>query len=289
MLSKIAILHHANEPRVILDEYIISWIAREWEKRGISVEHVYGVSSPVDADVVVAHVDLSVLPDEYANFVAHYPVVINGCLRDIRKRTISNNLVTRDCDYRGPVIVKTDLNHGGHPEVVIEGRAERPRKTLIKRLRLRAGFRDPHGIRGPGGYLVYPSLKRVPRSVFRNPRLVVEKFIPEPDGEVFNHRRYLYLGDIEWNEVWQSPNPINAGDKDCDRSWFEPPPQALRDLRSQLGADYGKIDYVIHEGHVEVFDVNRTPVGSPNAPRPIDAKWTRAVVDRLSAGIESWF
>ena len=38
-----------------------------------------------------------------------------------------------------------------------------------------------------------------------------------------------------------------------------PVPEALHTLRARLGIDYGKLDYVIHEGQVQLLDVNRTP------------------------------
>ncbi len=39
-------------------------------------------------------------------------------------------------------------------------------------------------------------------------------------------------------------------------------PDAIRGLRRRLGIDYGKLDYVVHDGEVVLLDVNRTPAVS---------------------------
>ncbi len=46
-----------------------------------------------------------------------------------------------------------------------------------------------------------------------------------------------------------------------------PVPDEVLALRRELGLDYGKIDYVIHDGQVVILDVNRTPAqpGTPEA------------------------
>ena len=82
---RIAILRHEREPLEHRDAYLVSWIARHWEKRGAAVEHLYGVRDFRPADLLVLHVDLSVVPDEYLRFAERYPIVVNGRLVDIRK------------------------------------------------------------------------------------------------------------------------------------------------------------------------------------------------------------
>ena len=58
-------------------------------------------------------------------------------------------------------------------------------------------------------------------------------------------------------------------------------PGEVLDVRRRLGLDYGKIDYVIHEGQVVILDVNRTPA-QPDAPAT-----TAQVVSDLADGIWS--
>lgn len=43
----------------------------------------------------------------------------------------------------------------------------------------------------------------------------------------------------------------------------EPPPELVA-FRRQWRLDYGKIDYVVHDGAVVILDVNRTPTSRRN-------------------------
>ena len=51
-------------------------------------------------------------------------------------------------------------------------------------------------------------------------------------------------------------------------------------VRRELGFDYGRFDYVLHEGEVVLLDVNHTPVGVPERQRRIG--------QMLAAGIASF-
>ena len=39
-------------------------------------------------------------------------------------------------------------------------------------------------------------------------------------------------------------------------------PEVLRAERERLGFDFGKFDFVVHEGEVVLLDANRTPTGA---------------------------
>lgn len=286
--NRIVILHHALQPKSDEDAFVISWMARHWQQWGYQVEHQYGPSESVDADLIIIHVDLSVTPDAYLVYARSFPQAVNLGLTDIRKSRISTNLVAADDGYEGPVVVKSDLNHGGTPEVHVGERPKPPPLTLKQRLIRKLGLSDPTAIRDPSNYLVYPRKRQVPNSVYSNPDLVVERFLPEPHGNEFYHRRYLYFGDAEYNEVWAGNNAINFWDDNGDRNWTEPVADELRERRRQLGADYGKIDYVIRENRIEIFDVNRTPAGSEEDEKPEDAAWCEIVAEQLAQGIYHW-
>jgi len=60
-----------------------------------------------------------------AQFLAERPAVVNGHLVDLSKRAVSRNLVRPGDAWPGPVIVKSDLNHGGVPERRAFGRERR--------------------------------------------------------------------------------------------------------------------------------------------------------------------
>jgi hypothetical protein len=43
-----------------------------------------------------------------------------------------------------------------------------------------------------------------------------------------------------------------------------PVPDDLRETRRRLGFDYGKWDFVLHEGRAVLIDANKTPGRPPN-------------------------
>jgi D-alanine-D-alanine ligase-like ATP-grasp enzyme len=47
----------------------------------------------------------------------------------------------------------------------------------------------------------------------------------------------------------------------------EEPPAELLALRRELGLEYGRIDYVIVDGRVVIYDVNKTPSYKTRTPR----------------------
>jgi hypothetical protein len=59
-----------------------------------------------------------------------------------------------------------------------------------------------------------------------------------------------------------------------------PVPDFLRAERERLGFDYGKFDFVIHDGQAVLLDANKTPGPPPSSP---DAMERNA---RLAGGIE---
>src|SRR5262245_35758307 len=87
-----------------------------WRPAGVDVVVHQGLRNAPEADLAILHVDLTVTPPEYLELGARYPRCLNLAVTDISKRRISRNLVTRDDDYDGPVMVKTDRNYGGRPE-----------------------------------------------------------------------------------------------------------------------------------------------------------------------------
>ena len=111
-------------------------------------------------------------------------------------------------------------------------------------------------------YPVYKSLAEVPRDVFKNPALVVERFLPEKEGDRYFMRLCFFLGDRELNARVAGPEPVIKRRNAVLVEEGIQVPEPVRRLRRELGLDYGKIDYAIHDGEVVIFDVNRTPLGA---------------------------
>jgi hypothetical protein len=265
---RIGILIHKDDVAFIYFKYLIKLLIKEWKDLGFAVEIIRGTDRFVPVDVVICHIDLTVVPNEYKEFLAQYPVVINGNVPDISKTKISSNLVGKDDAYAGPVIVKTDRNSGGFSEERMIGRRHLLRAATARltslgrpigffRQTTQPAWADVRQMKS-GEYPVFSSLREVPPGIFENQHLVIEKFLPEVRGDRYHIRYYHFLGDKEFAQIYQSTSMVVKASASIGEEIVPTPPE-LREIRKQLGLDYGKIDYVVRDGNVILLDVNPTP------------------------------
>jgi hypothetical protein len=277
----VAILIHERDPGPERGRHRIWKIAQIWKQWGIDVRPWRGLGAHGHADVVVAHIDLSVVPDDYLRFLDRFPRVVNRRVADISKRRVSSNLVGPEDHYDGPVIVKTNANSGGLPELGHRGRVRKLLARWWRRLAGGPGWSRVEWI-DTGRYPIFDSLRHVPRAIFENPNLVVERFLPETYGATYRIR-YLHLfGTERYARIHESPTPLVKTSPGVTGSQVPFPPELDR-VAENFQLDYGKIDYVMREGGPIVLDVAKTP-GSvhPASKRP------RRGTELLARGIASW-
>lgn len=244
---RVLILLHKKDVRAEETNYFV-WAFRDlWRARGIEVVVARGTRRLPGADLLLPHIDLSVVPDEYLRLYDRYPVVVNRAVRDIRKAVISANLVRPGDGWEGPVIVKTDWNCGGAPERRLLRSARRGGSDLATARTL-----------DPGSYPVFASPREVPEGVWSNSALVVERFLPERDGESFVLRNYSFFGGRHTNVRRLSTLPVVKAGTTL-RQEEVPRPDEIVALRRRLGFDFGKFDYVLREGRAILLDANKTP------------------------------
>ena len=265
----IAILAHAqdgfwDEPR------LVHLLMSRWEDMGFEVGLVTDSEHVVQADLALQHVSLSVVPQAYRKLAARYPRTVNGDVVDIRKRRFSRLLVGRGNSYGGPVIVKTDRNAGGWREHRVSPWWRKKAETALP-WRMRRFVR-------PEDYPVFPGSQLVPRGVWANPNLVVERFAAEREGERYVCRHWLFLGSREVTRRTASSHPV-VKFRGVMEPTSDPVPGELRAIREELGFDYGKFDYGIADGEVVLYDVNPTPGAAP------DARLHADTVEALAPGI----
>jgi hypothetical protein len=264
---KVVVLLHERDRHADVVPYVVWPMAAAWRKEGVEVELVRGADRFVDADVAFCHVDLTVVPEEYARLLARYPRAVNAGARDISKSRVSRHRVAPGDPWEGPVIVKTDANCGGLPEERILGRRLREGGILAALGRLlprarrevsawRRRWRIPSE-----SYPVFPSVGALPPGVLENPELVVERFLPERDGDLYALRLYFFLGDREVSVRVRSKEPVVKSRSMIGREEVPLHPGAAA-ARDRLAMDYGKLDFVVRDGEAVVFDANRTPVFS---------------------------
>ena len=261
---------------------MIHHLSRAWRQKGLDVTYVYGTRDRPKADLVIPHVDLTRIPPEYIEYLRAYPNVLNRNVADVSKRRVSRHLLTEDDDYRGPVIVKTDNNCRGTPERRMDNLVHPSLRCLRRAARRIWGERgrDLARTKTLDRYPVYPSLADVPREVFGNPALVVERFLPEEEGGRYFVRYYVFLGDRSKNIRLAGSDRILKADNTVRVDDSQPVPDELVEARRLFGLDYGKMDYTVHHGAVTLLDVNPTP----SAPGPAA---TEVAVAALSDGILS--
>ncbi len=267
-----------------------------WREQGIEVRVAVGIDDPVaseEVDLILPHVNLSVTPPEYREWLDARTNVLNRGIHDISKRAISRSIVTAGEDYEGPVVVKTDLNYGGLPESAMAYRARNA--SLFGRIRRKlfgkpeyqrpahTGLEDAQVLESVD-YEVFDAKRDVPPGVFANDALVVERFLPERRGDLYMLRAYLFLGDAYISEIRGGPNPIVKGPGQTLRERCDPHPGIVA-LREELGWDYGKFDFAVRDDEVVLYDANRTP-GRPST-RDYDLERARILAPGIHALLQT--
>lgn len=259
MAPHVAILVHEHGSLTDAGYYMRSIVER-WKARGCRITIARGPRELPDADVGVLHVDLTRVDDSYLQAIKRCGRVINGAVADISKRHISRQLVLRGDDYDGPVIVKTNANHSGVKEVNMAvanggllGVWLRARNKLPWCFRTRLSFKD---------YRIFEYATKVPLPVWWNSDLVVERLITERKGAAFILRSWIFLGDREYAVEYEADGPVVVTRNISSFTIGASVPENLRQLRNQLGFDFGKFDFVQFDDKAVLFDANRTPVQS---------------------------
>lgn len=253
-MSRILIICHPHD-RTLQDNYILHALIAPWRARGHAIEIQSGWAKRPAADLVIPHIDVTVLPTDAVAFLNSYPNVVNRRLTDISKRRVSANLLQRDDPWPGPVMVKTDANHAGIPDFVRRPAPPRWRRLLA---------RDPQPLPPPPAarYRIYGRLADVPPEVWRDRSLVVEKLITQREGDHYILQQWWLMGDAVVYRSQAGYAPVVAG-PDIERRAampIEAPPE-LQALRARTGLDFGKVDFVRHDGGITVFDIATTPTG----------------------------
>jgi len=198
-------------------------------------------------DIGLLHTDCTAVSDEYLALANNFDVPLNFNVRDISKRIVSGAILPEHQSWQGPVIIKSDLNCGGASEQRHNIEAKRKRRPI------------PHPcIEHVDGYVILPSRDQVPQSIWDNPNMVVERFVPEREQGGYAVRTWVFMGERERCTRHVSTQPIVKAEGIISQT-ASPIPEAIRAERTRLGFDFGKLDFVIHDGQPILLDANRTP------------------------------
>jgi len=252
-VTSLAILADADDA-VEGANYLVGLLAEIWRREGVEVAIVRGADSFEPADGGFLHVDRTRVPGAFLRQLARYPVRINAATADIAKRAYSERLVRTPFGHRGPVIVKSDRNHGGVPE--------RMKARGLAALLARAGDLLPWWASGRfagNDYPIFASPWAVPPAAWVNPRLLVEKLMCERAGDLYVVRRWIFFGTREVNYAMAGTAPNVSRANWVGERAHSAVPEQLRAWRRRLGFDFGKFDYALVDGETVLYDANRTP------------------------------
>jgi hypothetical protein len=261
------LVHPTTTPQEVA-RWAIDELARIWMSDGIKVQYMAGLPAGVRTDVLIVHVDLSVVPQAFLDFAASFPVTINARVKDIRKSTISRQRVVQGDGWQGPVIVKSNLNCCALGELMV-GMRDPTKRTKPPRF--------PFKMERQTDYRVFEHVDQMPSEYFQNDTVIVERFLPEREGDLYYTRSYHFLGSKSTTVRLGSEQPIVLGHNATSMEAIDPDPDVLK-FRDEFGLQYGKIDYVMYEGRAVILDVNKTTGagGVSNDPRVQELRRHRA-------------
>lgn len=251
-------------------EYFLKLVLHSAAQKG---HEIFVTASPdtfVDADLAILHVDLTITPPEYVALARRYPQVVNLGPVDIRKRSVSGAFLKPGEDWRGPVMVKADLNANGEPE--------RHHNRVARRLGHPLPFPD---MPVPAQYRVFDTLAAVPSHLRKRPDLVIEKYLSEYDGEGYRVYFWNFFGEETYCDVRRTPDRIVKGGRRIVIGETEVPEEIKAECR-RLGFQYGKFDFVVFDGKPVLLDANKTPGAPPHAILQISARAGRFADGMLS-------
>ena len=280
MSASILIQIHRHDSQVEGSKYTLNSLIGVWRHMGLSVR-VQSLLPPLaraDADVAINHVCRTATPAPYLRYLSRFPVVVNGGLTDTSKQLYNSDLVSLGDAYDGPVIVKTKLNSGGANEHKHAGWLNRY-ATGLRQLSARASGRSDYWATTArvksSDYPVFDRPSLVPPAVWSNPYLIVQRYMPELEGDGrFRLRSWYLFGDKDFHVVTRGKHSNVKGVNIIDR-WVanDGTPPELVAIRNKMQVDYARFDYVVVGGKAVVFDINRTPKNSPEATAKYAAQW----------------
>jgi len=231
---------------------------------------IIDVDSEPSTDLAIMHADITHLDAEYVNFSRRFSVCLNSAVTDISKKTTSDLTVRSGDNAQGPFIVKANLNYAGLPE--------HKANKLVRDSGLEIQLPFP-GVELVKEYSIVDSLDKLPENIFDDANLTVERFLPEKVGDYYAIRHYFFCGEAEICNQYLSESPMIKGDSVIKKIPCELPVE-VRERRKAMGFDYGKFDFVMHDGKPFIFDTNKTP-GRP----PLALPATQAMISELAEGL----
>lgn len=257
--------------------YLANLLCELW--RGDGHEVSVGAVDRLDADLGLIHIDRTWIPDGAIPENPHGRSLLNSRALDISKRRVSGIILDKDTAYHGPVIIKTNANSFGRRDLDA-GRWKRFLRRQHQALARIFPWQVARHL--PDYYPILEYKERVPGWVWNREELIVEKFIAERDGDLYVLRLWIFFGDQEYGAKLWSKSPVVKSANAVRVEYLDEVPDEIREMRTKLGFDFGKFDYVMADGKAILIDANKTPWMSSSSSGP------GPNITKLAKGIHSY-
>lgn len=284
--KRIAIIAHEIQP--FSKGYYLRRLAElHWQAAGHDVLVHHGLEDPPDADLAILHIDASVVPAEYRALAERYPRHTNASTPSIERRRFSKILVGREDTYDGPVILKTNGNRHGINDISLARHRVKASLNPLTHLQWRFKRSVTWRLRRlpNDNYTIYENKSDVPTWVWRDRRFIVERFVPQIADASYYVNYWSFIGDRDVVMTCRQPHPIvrpDDGREDLVEVHSDVP-EEIRAAREDLGLDFGKFDYLLHEGKPTLIDVTTTPNSGDNAHLPSRLR----LIETLAPGLDA--
>ncbi len=244
--------------------YLVYLLCDIWRRDGHMIS--VGPVDKLEADLGILHIDRTWIPEQVLPKDLHNRPLLNGRVLDISKRRVSRLILDQEDKYQGPVIIKTNANFFGLRDRK-KGRLSTFLRRLHQSLARRASWQMARQLI-PGQYPVLEYKEQVPKWVWKREELIVEKFVPEIEDDLYVLRLWLFFGDREYGVKMWSKNPVVKSGDIVGHEYIDEVPDELRKMRETLSFDFGKFDYVMVDGKPILVDANKTPCISSSSSSP---------------------
>ena len=242
-----------DSTQVFKQGFLIAKLACHWQRAGYRITN--GPVSRIDTDLAILHINQTRIPEDILPDNPCNSPFLNGNVLDISKSSFSTLRVLPEDNWEGSVIIKSDLNCFGNPEwrKSESGVWAKTRRRLAKRAWSLVRQLPPER------YPVLKSLKNVPGWVWKNPDIIVERFMPEREQGLYCLRGWVFFGKRGYTYKLYATDPIVKTGTMVKYEFLDEPPVELVNFRMKNNFDFGKFDYVEIDGVPILLDINKTP------------------------------
>ena len=255
MRKKITILKDSFFP---LYSHQIDHYATRWSHMGYYVSYSYDGNNLDDADMVILCIDKSRVPKFWIMKISCIKAkILNFSILDTSKRRFSKLILGMLSNYAGEVIVKTNRNAHGGPEMVRDVMQQKAKLFNLNDI-TQQELKAAKGRLMIKKYQTYASAKDVPCFFWDCEDLVVERYVAKlADHEYYRVYFYSFFGDRGICGYIDSSEKIVRWENSANVEYIAPIPIVYY-WKNKYRIDFGRFDFLFDKGEWLLIDINKT-------------------------------